>query len=72
MREQYVQCNTRYFKRTRNAARLVGFSAHQKIFTIIHIFAYGIPADYADEYLRIGEDTTMKSHSTQLAEARQL
>jgi hypothetical protein len=25
------------------------------------IFAYGIPTDYADEYLRIGEDTMMKS-----------
>jgi hypothetical protein len=26
----------------------------------MRIFAYGIPADYVDEYLRIGEDTTME------------
>jgi tRNA G26 N,N-dimethylase Trm1 len=27
----------------------------------MRIFAYGIPLDYLDEYLRIGEDTTMES-----------
>jgi hypothetical protein len=25
------------------------------------VVAYGIPGDYADEYLLIGEDTTLKS-----------
>ncbi|XP_071683363.1 uncharacterized protein [Lolium perenne] len=53
--------NTRYFKRKRNAAGLMGFSVHQKISAVMHIFAYGIPADYADEYLRIGEDKTLES-----------
>jgi hypothetical protein len=53
--------NTRYFKRKRNAARLLGFSAHQQISVVMLTFAYGIPADYADEYLRIGEDTTLES-----------
>jgi hypothetical protein len=27
----------------------------------MRVIAYGIPADYTDEYLRIGEDTTIKS-----------
>ena len=27
----------------------------------MRVIAYGIPADYADEYLRIGEDTTIES-----------
>jgi hypothetical protein len=52
---------TRYFKRQRNAAGLLGFSGYQKISAAMRVSAYGIPADYADEYLRIGEDTTMES-----------
>ena len=55
------ETNTRYFKRKRNAAGLLGFSAHQKISAVMRILAYGILADYADEYLRIGEDTAMES-----------
>jgi hypothetical protein len=27
----------------------------------MQVIAYGIPADYTDEYLRIGEDTTIQS-----------
>ena len=27
----------------------------------MRVIAYGVPADYADEYLRIGEDTTIES-----------
>jgi hypothetical protein len=27
----------------------------------MRVIAYGIPADYTDEYLRIGEDTTLLS-----------
>ena len=26
----------------------------------MRVIAYGVPAHYADEYLRIGEDTTIK------------
>ena len=26
----------------------------------MRVITYGVPADYADEYLRIGEDTTLK------------
>ena len=55
------ETNTRYFKRKRNAVGLLGFSAHQKISAVMRILTYGIPADYADEYLRISEDTTMES-----------
>jgi hypothetical protein len=55
------ESNTRYFKRKRNAAGLIGFTAHQNISAVMRIFAYDIPMDYADEYLRIGDDTTMES-----------
>ena len=50
-----------YFKRRRSAAGIMGFSAYQKISAAMRVLAYGIPADYTDEYLRIGQDTTTES-----------
>ena len=55
------EAKCRYFTRRRNAAGLMGFSAYQKISAAMRVIAYGVPADYADEYLRIGEDTTIES-----------
>jgi hypothetical protein len=39
----------------------MGFRAFQKISAAMRVIAYGIPADYTDEYLCIGQDTTMES-----------
>ena len=50
-----------YFKRRRSAAGIMGFSAYQKISAAMRVLVYGIPADYTDEYLRIGQDTTTES-----------
>nr|XP_051229481.1 uncharacterized protein LOC127347322 [Lolium perenne] len=50
-----------YFKRRRSAAGIMGFSGYQKISAVMQVLAYGIPADYTDEYLRIGQDTTTES-----------
>jgi hypothetical protein len=58
---QACEANCRYFTRRRNAAGLIGFSSWQKISAAMRVIAYGIPADYADEYLRIGKDTTIES-----------
>jgi hypothetical protein len=55
------EANSNYFKQRRNAAGVMGFSAFQKISAAMRVIAYGIPADYTDEYLRIGEDTTTES-----------
>ena len=55
------EAKCRYFTRHRNATGLMGFSAYQKISAAMRVIAYGVPADYADEYLRIGEDTTIES-----------
>ena len=55
------EANSEYFKRRRNAAGTMGFSAFQKISAAMRVIAYGIPADYTDEYLRIGQDTTTES-----------
>jgi hypothetical protein len=55
------EANWHYFTRRRNAAGAMGFSAYQKISAAMRVLAYGIPADYCDEYLRIGQDTTTES-----------
>ena len=55
------EANSEYFKRRRNAAGTMGFSAFQKISAAMRVIAYGVPADYTDEYLRIGQDTTTES-----------
>ena len=58
---QTCESNSRYFTQRINLAGLKGFSAYQKISAAMRVIAYGVPADYADEYLRIGEDTTIES-----------
>nr|XP_051197130.1 uncharacterized protein LOC127310499 [Lolium perenne] len=55
------ELHSNYFKQRRNAAGVMGFSAFQKISVAMRVIAYSIPADYTDEYLRIGEDTTTES-----------
>nr|XP_051196756.1 uncharacterized protein LOC127310093 [Lolium perenne] len=52
------EANCDYFKQRRNAAQVMGFSPYQKISAAMRVIAYGIPADYTDEYLRIGVQTT--------------
>jgi hypothetical protein len=53
------EANCRYFTRRRNSTGTLGFSPYQKISAAMRVIAYGIPADYTDEYLCIGEDTTI-------------
>ncbi|XP_051222142.1 uncharacterized protein [Lolium perenne] len=55
------ELHSNYFNQRRNAARVMGFSAFQKISAAMRVIAYDIPVDYTDEYLRIGEDTTTES-----------
>jgi hypothetical protein len=55
------EANSNYFKQRRNSAGTMGFSPYQKISAAMRVLAYGIPADYTDEYLRIGQDTTTES-----------
>ncbi|XP_058223075.1 uncharacterized protein LOC131332791 [Rhododendron vialii] len=49
-----------YFVQKRNNAGVLGLSSLVKITTAIRLLAYGIAADAIDEYLRIGESTTLK------------
>jgi L-lysine 2,3-aminomutase len=58
---QACEANCRYFTHRRNRADTLGFNPYQKILAAMRVIAYGIPADYTDEYLCIGEDTTILS-----------
>ena len=52
--------NCKFFTRRRNAVGLLAFSSYKEISAAVRGIAYGIPAYYTNEYLRIGEDTTLK------------
>jgi hypothetical protein len=47
--------------RKKNAVGALGFSCLQKVTAAFRQLAYGVPADYVDEYLWIGESTTIES-----------
>ncbi|KAL6202662.1 hypothetical protein ACLB2K_026368 [Fragaria x ananassa] len=50
-----------YFVRKRNAAGAIGLSSYQKITAALRMLAYGAPTDNIDEYVRIGQTTTLNS-----------
>ena len=45
----------------RSAANVLGLSCFQKVTTSFRMLTYGVPADAMDEYLRIGENTSIES-----------
>jgi hypothetical protein len=47
------EANSAYFQERRNVTGTLGFTPWQKISAAMRVIAYGIPADYTDEYLRI-------------------
>jgi hypothetical protein len=54
------EANCHFFTCQRNATGLLSFRPYQKISASMRMIAYGIRADYTDEYLWFGEDTTLK------------
>ena len=56
-----VEATKPYFVQKRNAANTLGLSSLQKITVAIRMLAYGVSADFMDEYIRIGENTVIKS-----------
>ena len=44
----------------RNAANTIGLSSEQKMTAALRMLAYGMSADSLDEYVRIGETTTIE------------
>jgi len=56
-----VEAHDDYFVRKMNAANVLGLSCFQKVTAVFCMLTYGIPADAADEYARIGESTILES-----------
>ncbi|XP_020397305.1 uncharacterized protein [Zea mays] len=56
-----VEEHDHYFVQKKNAAGVRGFSCRQKVTAALRQLAYGVPADYVDEYVRIGESTAIES-----------
>ena len=55
-----LQQHNDYFVQRRNAANTVGLSDEQKMTAALRMLAYGMFADSLDEYVRIGEITTIE------------
>ena len=55
-----LQQHNNYFVQRRNAANTVGLSGEQKMTAALRMLAYGMSADSIDEYVRIGETTTIE------------
>ena len=50
-----------YFIQSTDAVGALGLSSLHKIIAAYRILAYGTPADFVDEYIRIGESTAIES-----------
>ncbi|XP_038725609.1 uncharacterized protein LOC120016766 [Tripterygium wilfordii] len=59
--QEAVEAHDPYFRQKRNAAGKLGLSPLQKITASLRKLAYGVTADFMDEYVRIGESTAIAS-----------
>ena len=50
-----------YFVQKRNAAGVLGLSSLQKMTAALRMLAYRVAADFTNEFVRIGERTTIES-----------
>ena len=55
-----LQQHNHYFVQRRNTANTIGSSGEQKMTAALRMLAYGMSADSLDEYVRIGETTTIE------------
>ncbi|KAK2638357.1 hypothetical protein Ddye_026152 [Dipteronia dyeriana] len=56
-----VEARDNYFVQQRDAMVRLGLSALQKITVVYRMLAYSLPTDATDEYIKIGESTTIES-----------
>jgi hypothetical protein len=56
-----VEQHDHYFVQKRNAADTLGLSSLQKVTAAFRMLSYGVAADATDDYVRIGESTTIES-----------
>ncbi|XP_019167858.1 PREDICTED: uncharacterized protein LOC109163562 [Ipomoea nil] len=56
-----VKGHGNYFVQRKDRIGRLGLSTLQKVTSVFRVLAYGIPADATDEYIQIGESTTIES-----------
>jgi hypothetical protein len=56
-----VEQHDDYFMQKRNAAGVLGLSCPQKVVAAFRMLAYRVPTDALDEYIRIGESTSLEA-----------
>ncbi|KAK2662951.1 hypothetical protein Ddye_001525 [Dipteronia dyeriana] len=56
-----VEARDNYFMQQRDSVGRLDLSVLQKITAVFRMLAYGCPADATDEYIKIGESTTIES-----------
>ncbi|XP_050248607.1 uncharacterized protein LOC126695849 [Quercus robur] len=56
-----VEAHEPYFTQKRNAAKKLGLSPLQKMAAALRMLAYGVAANFMDEYVRIAETTAITS-----------
>ena len=56
-----VEAHEPYFIQKRNNAKKLGLSPLQKMTAALRMLAYGVSADFINEYVRIAENTAMMS-----------
>ncbi|KAK3228734.1 hypothetical protein Dsin_000615 [Dipteronia sinensis] len=56
-----VEARDNFFVQRRDSVGRLGLSALQKIIAVFRMLVYGLPADATDEYIKIGESTTIES-----------
>ncbi|KAK9187712.1 hypothetical protein WN944_019110 [Citrus x changshan-huyou] len=56
-----VQGHDNYFMQRRDGVDRLRLSGLQKIIVVFRMLAYGMPIDASDEYIKIGESTTIES-----------
>ncbi|KAL6647174.1 hypothetical protein ACP70R_014611 [Stipagrostis hirtigluma subsp. patula] len=59
--EDKISAANDFFKQRRDCAGVLGFSTRQKCTVALRMLAYGGPADFLDEGLRMGESTILKT-----------
>jgi hypothetical protein len=55
-----VEEHDNYFIQKRNAAGVLGLSCLEKVVVAFKMIAYGVPTDATDDYVCVGESTTLK------------
>ena len=58
---QAIEQHDNYFVQKRDRCGRLGLSCLQKVTAALMMISYGVPADFMDQYIRIGESTALES-----------